>query len=93
MLVLVHARKSLDTYIVWDTEHNSFQNLSFEQLRKYSLSSNLQIIGVVRDGFTLKVTSQPKQYFGDYLSKCGISYDSNQMQRFIQARNYAKTLV
>jgi hypothetical protein len=93
MLVLVHARKSLDSYIVWDTEYNSFKNLSFEQLREYSLQSNFQIIGVVRDGFTLKVTSQPKQYFSDYLNKCGVSCDSTQMQRFIQARNYAKTLV
>jgi hypothetical protein len=94
MDILIHARKALDSYVIWNSEKNTFSTISSLELNHKVIEEQKTIIGVeLKEDKVLKITSQPKQYYMNYLVKSGHSCDGHSMKQFNQARMYAKTLI
>ena len=93
MIVLVHSRKSLDSYVLWDTIKNSFENVNLETLTKRLKREKQTILGVVLENDCAKVSPNVKKNYLSYLDRSDLGNNKTLITKFNAAHEYAKAMV
>jgi hypothetical protein len=90
MLIYVCGDSTKDAYVLWNQEKESFTVCSKNQVEE-RIRNGKYIIGVVETGTLIKITSNPREAYNNYIKTHGHIEDLD--IRFENARKYGKTLI